>query len=466
MDSNNLQLHIHRFKTPLVKLHKNFKRIQQIIVKLRHSQSKLLNSTSLSLDVINRLITSQDQLNKKLKSRLAIHDDLTSRLQTRILFTPSSHDYATIDKNLLIVDYLLRAGGTPEISQLITEHLHLTDLIDVDVISQGISIYNQIKDNNNLNLLISWCIENEKFMPPPINPPQQSSNEEDHFIGKYGLMFECQIQHCIELIKSNDLQLALDIIKVQYDNYPKLPSILKKISSLPWIMQFNQLDQVNNNDPFDVYTDKSIEFDQNLLDLLNPTDKWTKLADLFWFNFKSIYGLPINPPLLTMLSIGGSTMKCLKCATTTTTKTPETPSYLSIFYDLKCPICSNSSWQEMFNEIPSSYHSKSSIFPNPVLLPNKNILPLDTLLANSSNLNDLNNLNICSSGIACDEVDEDDSDSNADNFIYNSNRGFLNPKLLGMSIDQAKDLIPSWSIEDPVSFNRFKIRELEKVFIT
>lgn len=504
-DSNLIQLNIHMFKIPLIKIHKNFKRIQQIIVKLKHTQSKLLkHSHPLTLDTLNKLITSQDQLNKKLKTRLTIHDDLIARLKARIEFTPSSKpNYQTMDKNLLIIDYLLRSGGDPEICQIIINDLKLTQLIDYDVLSQGLSIYNEIKQNKNLNLLINWCIENEKFMPPPSTFTTNDDLEtDDYFIGKYGLMFECQIQHCIELIKSNNLQLAFDIIKLQFDQYPKIPNILEKISSLSWILQFdlfknneNLISSNNNdtqisNDPFDIYTDTSIQLDKNLLDLLNPINKWNKLADIFWFNFKSIYGLPINPPLLTMLSIGGSSLKCLKC---NSLSIDSSKNDLNIFFDFKCPICSNSNWNKLFKNIPANYHSKSSIFPNPVLLPNKHILSLDLLLSASSNLNDLNNLNICSSStmskgsptmnksnsrknldlydlLSNDVEDKHDNHDKIENdqgiFIYTSNRGFLNPSLIGITIDMAKNLIPDWSIEDPISFNRFKIKDLEKVYIT
>lgn len=446
MDSHTHHLHVHRVKTPVVKIHKNFKKVQQLVVRLRTLQAHLLEQ-ELSVETLDRLIAAQKQAIKRLKSRMEIHEGLVSRLQTRLDPLEGPH----MLKNSMFVDYLIRGGAPPEACQEMARCLEVDGVTDTDVLIQGLSIYNEVKNNHNLRLLMDWCIENERFLLPA----SDVGGADTYTFGKYGLMFECHIQHCVELILANDLFLAYDEIRSLQDNHAQFPAILRKLSSLPWLLQLMQLDSTSlhhtkQNDPFDYYTETTVTLKDSLISLINDPDKWDRMATLFWTNFKAVYGLPQTPPLLTMLNMGASAVKCLKCSDVAASVSPITP--VSLFFSGSCPVCSIPALASLLASVPANYRSKSSIYQNPVLFPNHRILPLGKLLSQSSNLNDLGNLGLCSSG--------DNS-----NLIYKNNRGFVSPAIVDMSLSEAQKRIPAWTVEDPTSFVRCQIADLQKAFV-
>lgn len=497
MDTD-VQLHIHRFKAPIVKIHKNFKKVQQLIYKIKQSNIKLVNSiakqgSGATEETYDKLIKLQQQFQRKLQQRIEIHHELIQRLNARIELYKSK-DYSQINRNLLYIEYLTRSGH-PEEAKTIASKLQLELYIDLDVINQGLDIFKEVALKQNLNLLINWCIENEKFLIPPVSE-HQVDKDQNYYCGKYGLMFECQIQQAIQLINENNLQLGFEIIKDLYksnDTATKsaatkpriesanvmsgaysvsLPSttedeisdetpneveqdahfILRKVSSLAWIAKFKQMNyQAAEEDPFDVYDNvpTSLPFDLKI-------GNWSQLAHLFWDQFIKIYGLPQRESLLTMLLIGGSSLKSIKCKDRSLTN-----NRLVLPFDYyhngytHCPICQ---LYPIFEKLPLNLHSKSEVFPHPVLLPNRRIFAFGDLLNLSTNLNHFTNLNNGSKYL--------DGEAQKDGIVSHNGRIYLTDYFLQMSLDEFKSLIDNWIIEDPISFERFSINDLSKVFVT
>lgn len=203
---NYIGLHIWQFKTPLEKINKNFKKIQQLIYKFRKSNGKLLSSLesatskSSQLSIVDKLINQQETFNKRLNSRLKNHNGYIDRLRKRIsrlviyddLFKkyhnlndkqiqkmnglPTDLDkFYQEENNILIIDHLLKFSNHPIINEnenpgiILAKKLGLEDLIDIDTILQGLKIHHEIKSNQNYELLSEWCIENEKFLNAQIN---------------------------------------------------------------------------------------------------------------------------------------------------------------------------------------------------------------------------------------------------------------------------------------------------------
>ncbi|GMG20278.1 unnamed protein product [Ambrosiozyma monospora] len=378
---NSLELEIQlkrsQFKTPIEVVKKNFKNLQKLVEKHNNQLSKSLKTleskktTDSQLQALKKIIQQQETFHKKLAFRVKQHNEFISRLQCRfeklkqlklmneaIASIDSKDEMPTrlisqINKfykeeiNLVIVDYLLKTSQKSISTKALDKNpgaqlakdLNAEKLVDYDVILQGLTIYNEIKLNKNLKILIDWCSENRKSL----------KLIKEHSKLNVNLEFETHFQEFIEKIKANELYDALEIANKHLIGYMNDSDegdsttndgngteassesdeySFNKITSgaaLLWWNAFKEntiLRQTENQDllcsPMGFYDSRTREMDKvkaNVKpyeDLLNDM-KWTKLADFFLYNFNSLYGIDQELPILTLLDIGGSALKTRSC---------------------------------------------------------------------------------------------------------------------------------------------------------
>ncbi|GME70392.1 unnamed protein product [Ambrosiozyma monospora] len=377
----DIQLKRSQFKTPIEVVKKNFKNLQKLVEKHNNQLSKSLKTLESKktkdsqLQALRKIIQQQETFHKKLAFRVKQHNEFISRLQCRFeklkqlklmneaIASVDSKDempprlISQINKfykeeiNLVIIDYLLKTSqkniSTKALDKnpgaQLAKELNVEKLVDYDVILQGLTIYNEIKLNKNLKILIDWCSENRKSL----------KLIKEHSKLNVNLEFETHFQEFIEKIKANELYDALEIANKHLISYMNDSDegdnttsdangngtgteassesddySFNKITSgaaLLWWNAFkeNAILRQNENQallcsPMGFYDSKTREMDKvkaNVKpyeDLLNDM-KWTKLADFFLYNFNSLYGIDQELPILTLLNIGGSALKTRSC---------------------------------------------------------------------------------------------------------------------------------------------------------
>lgn len=96
--------------------------------------------------------------------------------------------------------------------------------------------------------------------------------------------------------------------------------------------------------------------------------RWEFLATTFINTHHSLYGLPSRPLLHIALSAGLSALKTPSCHSPVTSSSSNTASSTTSL----CPICSTE-LNDLARNVPYAHHVRSSVEPDPVVLPNGRI---------------------------------------------------------------------------------------------
>lgn len=96
--------------------------------------------------------------------------------------------------------------------------------------------------------------------------------------------------------------------------------------------------------------------------------RWEFLATTFVNTHHSLYGLPSRPLLHIALSAGLSALKTPSCHSSVTSSSSNIASSTTSL----CPICSTE-LNDLARNVPYAHHVRSSVEPDPVVLPNGRI---------------------------------------------------------------------------------------------
>ncbi|CDK24571.1 unnamed protein product [Kuraishia capsulata CBS 1993] len=379
----HLQLQKSQFKIPVEVIKKNFKSIQKLVEKqsqTTNAQLKGMSAAEITRDqklaILRKMIQTQELYQKKLAIRVEQHNELVSRLEARIAkfneldamkrkydsLEANSLDRETLREemavwyreqiNLLIAGYLVKTSTNSSVPSntgvKLARRLKMDKLLDYDVILQGLHIYNEIKNNNNLQVLIDWCNENKKVLKKVREEAEVDDPTNSATSNSGSLDFETYFQNFIELIKKQHMYEALDIARKylvgSVHEATTAPSAdsgktaededenFKKIQSAAGLLLFNSIniDEVFKDFKHGSSSEGSKEsplafYDPNRAayskissnfkpykDLLSP-EKWETLADFFLYNYNLIYGIEQSCEFLVMLSIGISALKTRSC---------------------------------------------------------------------------------------------------------------------------------------------------------
>ncbi|SCU90918.1 LAMI_0E04082g1_1 [Lachancea mirantina] len=296
---------------------------------------------------------------------------------------------------------------------------NLENLLDYDILLTANKISKSLTNKHALSPLFSWIKENHSYLE------SKSSN----------LEFETRFQEYIELVKVQDYKNAIKcfqthLVKFSDSNFEELKlasgllvfikncllTIPKKAKmdastqgdkevSKPRTREgffsffFKHQPPRSSGSSFAVTLEdlKKKEFSNNVeLDRYSRVlddSRWTSLKDIFLYEYFSMYGISHHDPLLIYLSLGISTLKTKACL-----QHPNTENSDNLQMDLflnkevvhtSCPVCSDE-FSPIARDLPFSHHIQSSLFENPVMLPNGNIYDSRKLKALASTLNDKN----------------------------------------------------------------------------
>ena len=421
-----------QFKTPIEILKKNFKNLQKLIERNNLLINKQLAKIKTTTDkkqkiaLLDKLLEHEKLFQKRVTTRVKQHSEYVNRLVLRIqkldhindLYNRYSHttkkdidsglpkelqDFYRTENNLLIIEYLLRQyppdkykdSENPAI--LLSKQLELDKYVDADIVLQGLKIQDEIVNKKNLKLLKQWCTENKKnLIHIRESFPQLVTSD---------IEFECDFQEFIEKINKGEYGKALVYGRKNLSNKYIMDRFEKiaKGSSVIWsqfIMQsfgeknLRKHSRSQTDDVFSFYNSCSkpqppTSFKNIFMDMLS-SKSWDNLGRFFSLNFKLLYGMNQIPALETMLSIGGSVLKTKSCihlasngsksgfANFVSSANSHDPlkKYMS---STECPICS----VELNNityPLPHSLQTKSNLFDDPVMLPNKHIYSYSQLM--------------------------------------------------------------------------------------
>lgn len=320
-------------------------------------------------------------------------------------------DWYRDETNLLIIEYLIRSspqvGGEGKggnrglllLEGICEQNPGMRKLIDFDLYNEFNRVYTSIVVHHDLLKVTDWFNEN-KLMLKKIN-----SN----------LEFEIKYCRLLSLIERNQVSEAIRFSQENLsmygnkENYQELDlsmhknnlNKLKKIGGLLLYLSINETNTFSSN--LVINSDGFKEHSQLL-----SHGRWDSLAECFYQNFMTLFGIPKSYSLFVYLSAGLSSLKTKSCYCNMENtifqprkgekETKEIPS-INPFSDLppiskrfrgpnqyykvlskvnNCPVCS----PELFKLSQNLPYAQliTKIFNNPFKLPNGNIYPFDKLL--------------------------------------------------------------------------------------
>ena len=115
---------------------------------------------------------------------------------------------------------------------------------------------------------------------------------------------------------------------------------------------------------------------------LYSNDRWDYLATSFVNTHHSLYGLPQRPLIHIALSAGLSSLKTPSCHSSIASSSTNMASTTTSL----CPICSTE-LNDLAKNVPYAHHARSSVEPDPVILPNGRVYGRERLELLASKLN-------------------------------------------------------------------------------
>ncbi|KAJ8102194.1 CTLH/CRA C-terminal to lish motif domain-containing protein [Lipomyces tetrasporus] len=238
----------------------------------------------------------------------------------------------------LLVDNLLRNGYSESAEALIEANESIRDLVDVDILMQCKKIEESLRNGSTAECL-AWCQDNKSYLKK----------------AKNGLEFDVRLQQYIEYVRHGRSLEA--IAYSQKYLVPNADTNLDAILRSSALLVFPASDDDDN--PYkDLYSQ----------------ERWNQLADSFVATHHTLHGLSMPSLLQISLSAGLSALKTPSCKTGT-----HPISFVSNYNSSLCPICSPE-LNELSKPLPYAHHVRSSVEPDPVMLPNGRIYGRHTLL--------------------------------------------------------------------------------------
>ncbi|KAI5790115.1 CTLH/CRA C-terminal to lish motif domain-containing protein [Geopyxis carbonaria] len=243
---------------------------------------------------------------------------------------PAYDRWSRIRLDRLLVDFLLRSGYG-ESARLLASEKDIEELVDVDVFVQCAKIEQSLRRGNTAECL-SWCAENKASLRK-----QKSTLE-----------FELRQQQFIELVREGRKKEAIAHSKRFLASYADVhANDIYKVSGLLAILPTTQCARYKS---------------------LYSADRWQYLATSFINTHHNLYGLPQRPVIHIALSAGLSSLKTPSCHSSMTLSSGNTSSSTTSL----CPICSTE-LNDLARNVPYAHHDRSSVEPDPVVLPNGRI---------------------------------------------------------------------------------------------
>ncbi|PUU80514.1 CTLH/CRA C-terminal to lish motif domain-domain-containing protein [Tuber borchii] len=230
----------------------------------------------------------------------------------------------------LLVDFLLRAGYGESAKKLAQEK-QIEDLVDVDVFVQCARVEASLRKGSTMECL-AWCQENKNSLRKM----------------KSTLEFELRLQQFIELVRAGQPKEATAYSKKFL--VPHSENHLKDIEKAAALLAFRP------DTPWQPYK------------AMHSADRWEFLANTFVNTHHNLHGLPSRPLLHIALSAGLSALKTPSCHSAVASSSSNTASSTTSL----CPICSTE-LNDLAKHVPYAHHVRSSVEPDPVVLPNGRI---------------------------------------------------------------------------------------------
>ncbi|KAH3684526.1 hypothetical protein WICPIJ_004497 [Wickerhamomyces pijperi] len=430
-----IKLQSYSYRIPLEMIRQNFKTIQKLeerqLKKLEEFKKSLKSSKTpeQTSSIKKSLITSLKLFEKKLTRQVKIEEELLSRINARAehlaKLKPLQEAYQTspseITKdellnwyrdqtNLLIITHLLKESNDPNVSDedklglKLMKSLHMEKLVDYDVLTQASRISQDIK-RGKLTSLITWITENKTYLTKI----------------RSELEFQTRFQEYIELIKNDKTKEALAVFqnhlssfaKTNFDEITQASSLLViNPGSLESLKTKNHSKYDTHREPYYPSLFRNQESHNTFSQYLHffSPDRYESLSEIFQTVYYELHGIPKSDPLMVYLSIGISALKTKSCQCPEIKKSSPIASFEDILREKlqpksdtcqhsasveenstatiinsirpqipSCPVCSLE-FRGLASTLPYAHNTKSSLFENPIMLPNGNIFDRERLI--------------------------------------------------------------------------------------
>ncbi|KAL7666047.1 RING-Gid-type domain-containing protein [[Candida] zeylanoides] len=427
MESINFHVQVRQtqFAIPSELLRRNFRSVQRAVEKqkkqLAEDIAKIRQSSAspqAKLQMVRRAIAHAESLEQRLAHLLASDADYRARIASRNRHLQQLAQFGVEDDgsptgakldlnsealirwykdetNLLVVDYLIRAGASPNrglqlLQELCRKSPHLARLIDADVFAEFSRVHASIATEHTLGAVTTWFNDNKQSLR------KLSSN----------LEFEIRYCQLLSLIERNEVAEAIKYSQQNLSSYGNRDNYgaddgdhhaanldkLKRIGGLLLYLSINESDSFSSHLVVNSHAYKEHA-------ALLSHGRWEALAACFLDCFTRLYGVSRHYPLFVYLSAGLSSLKTKSCycnrdntifatqsEATHLQGLPPTSKQLrgpNQYYRLlgkvnDCPVCSPE-LNQLSAHLPYA-QLITRIFNNPFKLPNGNIYPFDKLL--------------------------------------------------------------------------------------
>ncbi|KAL3481866.1 CTLH/CRA C-terminal to lish motif domain-containing protein [Aspergillus californicus] len=285
-----------------------------------------------------------------------VHNESRKRIQhlDQLYQIPSLTDvkydnWSRVRLDRLVIDHMLRSGYTESAQQLAREK-DIENLVDLNVFVQCQRIAESLRQGETKDAL-QWCNENKAALKK----------------SQYNLEFELRLQQYIEMIRTGDKAKLVDAL-AHARKYlsPNIETQYAEIHRAAGLLAFPS---PARDEPY-----KS----------MYSSERWMYLSDLFIRTHHELLSLPSRPLIHIALSAGLSALKTPACHSAFESSSSNTHSTTTSV----CPICSTE-LNALARNLPYAHHTKSSVEPDPVVLPNYRIYGLHRLLNMSKKVGSL-----------------------------------------------------------------------------
>lgn len=385
---------------------------------------------------LGEIIKTVELLERKLEKRITVESELLQRIEYRInYFKELDSLKGNEDKdglvewyrrytNILVGDYLTRnseiyenelteldrsahmrqkrkissGGSTPPLnagiqflrSQGLEHHL------DYDILVTANRISKNLTSNHDLSLLVNWIKENQAYLVSKSSPLEFETRLQEYIElvkdQNYPSAISCFQTHLVKFIKTNfeELKLAsgllvfiksyqqqmhtpVDVEEKDVSNLSSRSGFFRYFFNRPSLKPPRELKQPTTSE-VRIKSASHANFERYTQVLSD--ERWDVLKDLFLQEYYSMYGISQHEPLLIYLSLGISTLKTRACMHEMETHGGSNDSLTNYLRGeitkTNCPVCSKE-FSAISGNLPYAHHIQSSLFDDPVMLPNGNI---------------------------------------------------------------------------------------------
>lgn len=437
-----IQTHQEQFAVPCELLKKNLKAVQKLIEKSRKlltdEVAKVHQSSTSSkdkLETVRKMIRSFEQTLRKLRILTDKDNEYRQRLVARVARLALLQQYtvntaleedAVLDfhnedfihwlreeADLLIVDYLIKSNSCKDqnvgsaVAQKLSQltQLPIQELIDCDIYESYNQVFLSIMESHDLDLITGWYNDNRNALK------------------KIGLNLQFEIHYCRFLYLINQGQ-TYEAISFSRENLAPYAQRLhySPEEEINFPLNLDRLSEVGaplaSSPHVTAPSAPNLSLASVLLQMIDSSEtskyllnsriqanlRWARLAECFTQDFMRIYGISHNYPLCIYLSAGLSCLKTKSCYCNNSNTIYQTEPLTSqvqkvrsdrdlvfrgpnFYYDKlqktnQCPVCS----PELYSLSRSLPYGLliTSIFSDPICLPNGNIYSMKKLKAHAN----------------------------------------------------------------------------------